>query len=129
MAQAQAQVQAQVQAQAEEGVLSGNGTYRVQRREMVAETPDLRMVILTLAAGHAVPWHTHTNVTDTFICLEGPLVVETREPEQRFELSAGQMCAVPAQRPHTVHGKDGGPCRFANLQGVGHYDFKPLPKE
>ncbi len=126
--------QAPAQAQSEAGVLSGNGTYRVQRREMVAETADLRMVILTLAAGHAVPWHMHTNVTDTFICLEGPMVVETRDPEQRFELSAGQMCAVPSQRPHYVHGKEispgtTGPCRFANLQGVGRYDFKPPPKE
>ena len=125
---AQAQAQAQIEAQTEEGVLSGNGTYRVTRREMVAETPDLRMVILTLGAGQAVPWHTHTNVTDTFICLEGPMVVEARAPEQRFELAAGQMCAVSAQRPHYVHGKDMGPCRFANLQGVGKYDFNAVPK-
>jgi quercetin dioxygenase-like cupin family protein len=124
---AQAQAQAQHPAHADEGALGGNGAYRLKRREVVAETPDLRMVVLTLAAGQSVPWHTHTTVTDTFICLEGPMVVETRSPDRRHELGAGQMCAVPAQQPHFVHGKDGGPCRFANLQGVGRYDFKPVP--
>ena len=104
-------------------------TAAIANRETVMEGADMRAVVLTLDQGQNIPWHYHSTITDAFVCLKGPMVVETREPEQRFDLTAGQMCAVPAQRPHTVHGKDGGPCRFANLQGVGHYDFKPLPKE
>jgi quercetin dioxygenase-like cupin family protein len=101
-------------------------SYKVEKREVVAQTPDLRMVILTLAPGEEVPWHFHTNVTDTFFCLDGPMVIETREPVAQIELVAGQTHAIPATRPHRVQGKAGGRCRFAILQGVGRYDFKPL---
>ena len=42
--------------------------YEVERRETVAETDALRVRILTLAAGQEVPWHYHSQVTDTFYC-------------------------------------------------------------
>ena len=103
-----------------------SGGYKVEKREVVAQVPDLRMVILTLAAGQEVPWHFHTNVTDTFFCMEGPMVVHTKQPESETELVAGQSFAVQAQRPHRVTGKSGGRCKFALLQGVGRYDFKPV---
>lgn len=101
-------------------------SYPVEKREMVAETPDLRMVILTLGPGQEVPWHWHTGITDTFFCLEGPMVIETRAPRELFELMPGGSCAVPAKRAHRVTPKDGGRCRFAVLQGVGTYDFHPV---
>ena len=100
--------------------------YAVQDQEIVAATPDLRMVVLTLARGQEVPWHWHSNVTDNLICLEGPMVVETRAPRERFELMPGGRCAVPPKRAHRVGGKDGGPCKFALLQGIGTYDFNPV---
>jgi len=102
-----------------------HGAYTVEAREVVAETPDLRMVVLTLAADQEVPWHWHSNVTDHMICLEGPMVVETRAPRERWELTAGQRCTVPARRAHRVSGLGGG-CKFAILQGVGSYDFNPV---
>jgi quercetin dioxygenase-like cupin family protein len=70
-----------------------------------------------------VPWHLHSDVTDTFLCMEGPLLVETRDPTELFELAAREMCTVPANRPHHVSGKGGGRCMFALLQGVGRFDF------
>jgi quercetin dioxygenase-like cupin family protein len=100
--------------------------YEVEARETLAETPTLRMVVLTLAAGQEVPWHWHSNVDDRFFCLEGPMVVETRAPKARHELVPGGTCLVPAKRAHRVGGKDGGPCKFAILQGVGSYDFNPV---
>src|SRR5262249_15674504 len=117
---------ARVIAQAEEGDVGGNGAYRLKRREVVAQTETLRVVVLTLAEGQSVPWHRHTHVTDTFVCMEGPMCVETREPDHVQELVAGQMYAVPAGQPHYVHGKDMRPCRFTNIQGIGHYDFVPI---
>ncbi len=101
-------------------------SYTVDDHEIVAATPDLRMVVLTLGAGQEVPWHWHSNVTDFVICLEGPMVVEMRVPRERFELEAGQRCTVPARRAHHVSGKEGGPCKFAILQGLGTYDFNPV---
>jgi quercetin dioxygenase-like cupin family protein len=102
-----------------------SGGYKIEKREVVAQVPDLRMVMLTLAAGQEVPWHFHRNVIDTFFCLEGPMVIETREPAGAVELKAGQTYAVPALQPLRVHGKDMGRCKFADLQGVGKYDFVP----
>ena len=100
--------------------------YTVAARETVAETAELRMVVLTLAAGQEVPWHWHSNVSDHVICLEGPMVVETRAPHERFELPPGGRCTVPARRAHRVAGKAGGACKFALLQGIGAYDFNPV---
>lgn len=101
-------------------------SYEVADYATLAETPELRMVVLTLAAGQEVPWHWHSNVTDTFFCMAGPMVVETRAPREVFELSSGETCAVPAKRAHRVSGKNGGPCKFGVLQGIGTYDFNPV---
>jgi quercetin dioxygenase-like cupin family protein len=100
----------------------------IERFEIVAETPELRMVLLTLAEGQEVPWHRHSAVTDTFFCVEGPMVVEARRPKEEYELVAGNMCAVTAGRPHRVSGKGGKPCKFGVLQGVGPYDFKAVQR-
>ncbi len=100
--------------------------YEVENREMIAETPTLRVVVLTLAPGQAVPWHYHSGVTDTFLCLEGPMVVATQGGRTKTELAAGESHAVPPRTAHHVSGKDGGRCKFAVVQGVGAYDFVPV---
>lgn len=102
------------------------GSYDVAGREMVAEGADLRVQVLTLAAGQAVPWHYHSEVTDSFVCLEGEVVVETRAPREAHVLAPGQRCAVGPKTAHTVHGRDGGPCKVMVIQGVGVYDFMPV---
>jgi mannose-6-phosphate isomerase-like protein (cupin superfamily) len=108
--------------------MAGNASYPLENRELIAEVPgQLRMQVLTLAAGQEVPWHWHSAVTDTFWCMEdGPMVIEMRAPRETVELRPGQMFAVPPRRAHRVTGKDGGRCRFAILQGVGRYDFQPV---
>jgi quercetin dioxygenase-like cupin family protein len=101
-------------------------TYEIAGHEILAETPELRMVVLTLAQGQEVPWHWHSNVSDRFFCMQGPMVVETRAPRKIFELNPGETCVVPARRAHRVTGKNGGACKFGLLQGVGTYDFNPI---
>lgn len=101
-------------------------SYPVVDYEIYADTPELRMVALTLGPGQEVPWHWHTNVSDRFFCMEGPMTIETRAPREVFELNRGDSCLVPAKRAHRVTGKNGGPCKFAILQGVGRYDFNPV---
>jgi len=100
--------------------------YEIADREIVAEGADLRVQVLTLADGQCVPWHYHSAITDSFVCLEGPMVVETRAPRHSYRLEPGQRCAVPPKTAHYVHGKDGGPCKFLIIQGVGVYDFVPV---
>jgi len=99
--------------------------YEIRKRELVAEAAGLRVQILTLDAGQCVPWHLHSAIADTFVCLDGPMAVQTRDPAGETVLQPGETCAVPARMPHYVSGKNGGPCRFLIVQGVGKYDFVP----
>ena len=84
--------------------------YPLENRELIAEAPGLRMQILTLAAGQEVPWHWHSEVTDTFWCMDGPMVIETRAPrEVRWGIGAGpDACRPGPRRAHRVTGKAGG---------------------
>jgi quercetin dioxygenase-like cupin family protein len=100
--------------------------YTIAGRELVAESDGMRVQILTLAKGEEVPRHYHSTVSDIFVCLEGTVVVETRAPRSRHELSPGQHCVVPAMTAHLVTGKDGEGCRFTVVQGVGEHDFVPV---
>ncbi len=100
--------------------------YQIAGRELVSETDGLRVQILTLGPGESVPWHFHSEVTDTFIGLEGTTVIETRAPRARHELGPGGHCVVPSKTAHEVTGKDGAGCRFTIVQGVGVHDFIPV---
>jgi quercetin dioxygenase-like cupin family protein len=82
----------------------------------------MRALVLTLAVGECVPWHYHSEISDRFFCLSGPMVVEMRAPRVVNELTTGDSYVVPPKTAHYVHGKNDGPCRFLVLQGVGVYD-------
>lgn len=101
-------------------------SYPLAGRETVAEGADLRVLVLTLAAGQCVPWHYHNDITDSFVCLEGPMVVETRAPRATHRLEPGERCAVGPKTAHYVHGEHDGPCKFLIVQGTGVYDFVPV---
>ena len=101
-------------------------SYEIENREMVAEGADIRIQVLTLAAGQCVPWHYHSEISDSFVCLEGQTVIETKAPSDSVLLEPGQRHTVEPNTAHTVHGKDDGPCKFMIIQGVGTYDFMPV---
>ena len=101
--------------------------YPIEKREVVARAEGLLVRIYTLARGQEVPWHHHSAITDTFVCLEGALRVQTRDPDELHLLQPGQTVAVPPGRPHVVSGPDHAPVRFLLVQGVGDYDFVPDP--
>ena len=102
------------------------GSYPTTKRETIAETPNLRVRLLALGRGQCVPWHYHTNITDTFFCMQGPMQVKTRNPDEVHVLEPGGTCAVPPGTPHIVTGVDDQPCKFIVVQGVGVYDFVPI---
>ena len=97
--------------------------YSIKDRDIVAEADGMRVQIMTLGAGEAVPWHYHTTITDVFVGLEGTVVIETRAPRACQELEPGDHCVVPPMTAHQVSGKDGRGCRFTLVQGVGEHDF------
>lgn len=102
------------------------GSYEVEGRELIAQASGIRVQVLTIGPGQCVPWHRHTNIVDTFLCMEGPMVVQTRSPDAMHELHPGERLSVPPNCPHTVFAPGAGRCKFVIVQGVGEYDFVPL---
>lgn len=100
--------------------------FDIVETEMVAETPDLRVVRLTLGPGECVPWHWHTNISDHFVCVQGALEIETRAPRAMHRLRPGQEAVVPAKVAHIVRNASSGTSQFLVIQGVGDYDYQPV---
>ncbi len=106
--------------------VASQANYEIADRELVAEVTDLRVQVLSLAAEQSVPWHYHSEVTDSFVCLEGRTKVVTRAPRKTYLLMPGERCAVAPNTAHRVHGENDGPCKFMVIQGIGRYDFLPV---
>jgi hypothetical protein len=47
------------------------GNYSIAGRELIAESKDLRVQVLTLAAGECVPWHYHSEIATISSVLKG----------------------------------------------------------
>ena len=75
--------------------MSNTEPYQLERRIVLAETPTLRVSELTLGPGQAVPWHYHGEVTDTFLCMEGPMVIETQGGRTKTGLNPGERHVIP----------------------------------
>lgn len=102
------------------------GDYPAKARFTLAEAPGLRVRQLSLAAGQSVPWHFHSEITDTFFCMKGPMCVKTRDPDAEFVLEPGDTVAIPPGRPHFAQGVEDRACQFMIIQGVGVYDYVPV---
>ena len=100
--------------------------YEVERRAFHAERPGFRITELQLSATQKVPWHTHTNVSDTFYVLEGHMRLFLQNPKEEVNLRPGEVYVVKPTRPHLVTNGATTSLTFLVLQGVGAYDFVPL---
>jgi len=105
--------------------------YSIAGREVIAETPALRVVLMTLAPNEATPWHHHTEIADTTFALTGQVRVELQGPpgplgEDKIELrelAPGVPCRVEAGRVHRVVNAGEERCSYLLVQGLGRYDF------
>jgi mannose-6-phosphate isomerase-like protein (cupin superfamily) len=91
-----------------------------------AARPGFRITELQLSATQKVPWHTHTNVSDTFYVLEGHMRLFLQDPKEEVNLKPGEVYVVRPARPHLVTNGGTKSLTFLVLQGVGEYDFVPL---
>jgi len=98
----------------------------ISGREIIAEGRDMRVCILTLAAGERSPWHYHSETADNIVCMEETTIVETWAARATYVLEPGQRCTISPKIAHFAHGKDGDPCRYLIVQGVGIYDRIPV---
>ncbi len=109
-----------------EPVKDSSHLYEVERRARHAERPGFRITELQISATQQVPWHSHTNVQDTFYVLQGRLRLFLREPKEEVRLGPGETYTVRARRPHLVTNGGDGSAVFLVLQGIGEYDYVPL---
>ena len=101
---------------------------RIKQTLVIAETPALRMVDLTLAPGECVPWHLHPDNDDLFICLRGTFEVREANPERVTVMTPLERHNVPKRVPHTAVNVSPAECQFLIVQGPGRYDFKRLAR-
>lgn len=91
-----------------------------------AERPGFRITELRMSTEQCVPWHSHSNTTDTFYVLEGRVRISLRDPDEQIELSAGESWGpVAVGRPHRVTTAGEADATFLDLQGIGDWDFVP----
>ncbi len=102
------------------------GVYEFERREYHAARPGFRITELQIGPKQKVPWHTHSNVHDTFYVLSGSIHIYLQDPKEDVRLMPGETFAVPPKRPHLVTNAGEASAVFLVLQGMGEYDFVPL---
>ena len=91
--------------------------------EPVAIGVDVRVSAQTFEGDQCVPWHTHTEVTDTFFCLEGVGRIRIKGQHEDVKITVGQRYDVAPGIEHQVSSADGARCRMILIQGVGKTDF------
>jgi quercetin dioxygenase-like cupin family protein len=102
------------------------GLYEVERHAYHAARPGFRITELQISPTQNVPWHSHSNVQDTFYVIEGELRVFMQDPKEDVRLRPGETYSVRAGRPHLVTNAGKTSATFLVLQGIGEYDFVPL---
>lgn len=100
--------------------------YEVERRDRHAERPGFRISELQLSPTQTVPWHYHTNISDTFYVLEGEMRLFLQQPKEEVRLKPGETFVAAPGRPHLVTNAGKTSLTFLILQGVGEYDYVPL---
>jgi quercetin dioxygenase-like cupin family protein len=93
--------------------------------EWIARTDTVGVRVNTLGPGQATPWHFHSAVADDVFCLEAPIEIGLRGPDETVTLAPGQRHHIPAGRVHRVANRAGAPARYLLVQ-VGPYDFNDV---
>src|SRR5881275_2896266 len=106
-----------------EAIKDASHLYEVERRAEHAARPGFRITELQLSPTQKVPWHYHSNVSDTFYVLEGELRIFLQAPKEEVRLARGQSFEVKPRRAHLVTNAGKASATFLVLQGIGEYDF------
>ena len=109
-----------------QAVRDASHLYEVERRVEHASRPGFRIMELQPSPTQKVPWHTHSNISDTFYVLEGQMRLFLQDPKEEVNLKPGEVHVVRAARPHLVTNGGTKSLTFLVLQGVGEYDYVPL---
>ena len=110
-----------------EPVKDASHLYEVERRDRHAERPGFRISELQLSPTQTVPWHFHTNISDTFYVLQGKMRLFLQNPKQEVRLGVGrELCrrrrpAAPGdqRRRQLAHVPDPARRRRVRLRAAG----------
>ena len=91
--------------------------------EVIAKVEDLRVLMLALGPEESLPWHRHSEITETIVCTKGPIQIEIRHHEQVQMLEAGELMSIEPGQSHRVSGVNGKSCKFLLILGVGNWDL------
>src|SRR3546814_20585962 len=72
-----------------------------------------------LAAGETLTWHYHTNVTDTFYVVKGPLRVSSRNPDKCIDIPEGELYQIATGIEHQVNNATSDDVEWILIQGIG----------
>ena len=97
--------------------------YQVKNIEPVAISADIKVRVFTLAHLNLIPWHFHSTSTDHYFVLRGQLTIETRSPNERHVLKAGERFQILPQTAHRISNGSTSDCQFLLVQGVGKHDW------
>ena len=98
--------------------------------EIILQTEDVKVRLITLQPGEGNAWHHHSEITDTMFGVAGKVVVRCADPEEEIILAPGVRCSVTPGRLHKVENllvRE--TSRYLLIQGVGTYDFIPSQSE
>ena len=100
---------------------------KVKALDSLFSTAEVQVHHMILAPGEEVPWHFHNHVQDTFYVLHGPITIFTREPEATTIIGTGETFQTRDRQPHRVVNATDHDVSVLLIQGVGKFDFEPLP--
>ncbi|HEY6979789.1 cupin domain-containing protein [Reyranella sp.] len=100
--------------------------YEVEHRARHVVRNGFHISELQLSPAQKVPWHYHTNVSDTFYVLEGRMRLFLQDPKEEVRLGPGESFVAKAKRPHLVTNAGTTSLTFLVLQGIGEYDYVPM---
>lgn len=93
------------------------------RNREIIRTDNVLVRAMELEGGASTDWHYHNEVKDYFVCLSGSVRIESKGPEETFELSPGERAEIMPPQIHRVVNMHNDKSEYLLVQGVGRYDF------
>ncbi len=98
----------------------------VRQVKSIYKLDKLRITHTQLDPHQEIPWHRHSNVSDTFYAVKGPITIEVAGLEVNVVLLTGESNQVAPGLAHRVFNGGDAMVEFLLIQGVGDYDFELL---
>lgn len=95
----------------------------------IIRTDNVLVRVMKLAKDASTGWHYHTEVSDHFVCLNGVVQVEARNPDELVILHPGQRAEIKPPQVHRVINTHTDKSEYLLIQGVGIYDFNKVHTE